>query len=163
MKATTLSAIAAIIFCCNACGQTGHNAPPAIFTASTPCPAGSRPLPGMTLAGKCELMKWRLQLFSIAGDSSSSSYILDCDYGMAKQGTRGLVNGGTHLHRAGKWAAQTGMPDDPTAIVLCLDPDKPAESVLLLRLSDQLLHLLDSDKRLMTGTGAWSYTLNKLP
>ena len=165
MKTTTLSAIAAIIFCYSACSQTGHDAPtsPAIFVASTPCTAGSRPLPGMTPAGKCELMKWRLQLFSIAGDSSTGSYILDCDYGIAKQGTRGLVNGGTHLHREGKWATQTGTTGNPTALVLCLDPDQPAASVCLLRLSDKLLHLLDSDKQLMTGTGAWSYTLNKLP
>lgn len=139
------------------------SAGPAIYVASTPCSAGTRPLPGMRLTGKCELIQWKLQFFGIAGDSSEGSYILDCDYGIAKQGTRGLVDGGTHLHREGKWTVQTGMAGDPAAAVFCLDPDKPKESVYLLRLSGELLHLLDSDRRLMTGTGAWSYTLNKMP
>ncbi len=165
IKKTNLLSAAVFMFCCVACGQTGQHvsATPAIFVASTPCTAGTRPLPGMSLTGKCELIKWKLQIFGIAGDSSTRSYILDCDYGIAKQGTRGLVDGGTHLHREGKWAIQTGMAGNPKAVVFCLDPDKPNESVYLLQLSDELLHLLDNSRQLMTGTGAWSYTLNKLP
>ena len=165
MKKTTLLSAAVFMFCCVACGQTEQNvqASPVIFVASTPCSAGTRPLPGMRLTGKCELIKWRLQIFGIAGDKGTRAYILDCDYGVAQQGTRGLVDGGTHLHREGKWAMQTGMAGDSTAVVFCLDPDKPNESVYLLKLSDELLHLLDSDRQLMTGSAAWSYTLNKLP
>ena len=139
------------------------SAGPAIYVASTPCSEGTRPLPGMHSTGKCELIQWKLQIFGITGDSSKRSYILDCDYGIAKQGTRGLVNGGTHLHREGKWTVQTGMAGNPAAVVFCLDPEKPKESVYLLKLSGELLHLLDSDRRLMTGTAAWSYTLNKMP
>jgi hypothetical protein len=165
MKKAKLLSAAVFMFCCVACGQTEHNvqAMPAIFVASTPCTAGTRPLPGMRLTGKCELIKWKLQIFGMAGSNSTRTYILDCDYGIAKQGTRGLVNGGTHLHREGKWAIQTGMPGNPTAVIFCLDPGKPKESVYLLHLSDELLHLIDSDRQLMTGTAAWSYTLNKLP
>ena len=165
MKKTNLLLAAVFMFCCVACGQTERNvsATSAIFVASTPCTAGTRPLPGMRLTQKCELIQWKLQIFGIAGDNGTRSYILDCDYGIAKQGTRGLVNGGTHLHREGKWAVQTGMAGNPAAVVFCLDPGKPKESVYLLKLSDELLHLLDSDRKLMTGTAAWSYTLNKLP
>lgn len=162
---TNLLLTAGFAFCCAACSQTGSNmsAEPAIYVASTPCSAGTRPLPGMRLTGKCELIQWKLQIFGIAGDSSKRSYILDCDYGTAKQGTRKLADGGTHLHREGKWAVQTGMAGNAAAVVFCLDPDKPKESVYLLKLSGELLHLLDSDRRLMTGTAAWSYTLNKMP
>ena len=124
MKKTTLLSAAVFMFYSVACSQTEHNvqAKPAIFVASTPCTAGTRTLPGMRLTGKCELIQWKLQIFGIAGDNSTRSYILDCDYGMAKQGTRGLVDGGTHLHREGKWAIQTGMAGNPAAIVFCLDP-----------------------------------------
>ena len=164
MKKTKLLS-AVFMFCCTACGQTGENvqASSVTFVASTPCTAGTRPLSGMRSTEKCELIQWKLQFFGIAGDSSTHSYILDCNYGLAKQSSRGLVNGGTHLHREGKWAIQTGMAGNPAAVVFCLDPDKPKESVFLLKLSDELLHLLDSDRNLMTGTAAWSYTLNKLP
>jgi hypothetical protein len=165
MKKGSLLSAVLFTFYCAACSQTGSNmeAVPAIYVASTPCSAGTRPLPGMHLTGKCELIQWKLQIFGIAGDSSKRSHILDCDYGIAKQGTRRLVDGGTHLHREGKWTVQTGMAGNPAAVVFCLDPDKPKESVYLLKLSGELLHLLDSDRRLMTGTAAWSYTLNKIP
>jgi hypothetical protein len=50
---------------------------------------------------------------------------------------------------------------DPAAEVLLLDPDKPTTSIALLKLEDRLLHVLDDERALMIGNGAWSYTLNR--
>jgi len=125
-----------------------HSPRAAVFVASTPCSQGTRPAPGIPKEGGCELIKWRLQLFK-------DTYMLDCDYGMPKQGTRGFVNGGHHVHREGKWRMEGKK-------VLRLDPGKPAESISFLRLNGHLLHLLDGRQRLMIGNGAWSYTLNRI-
>ena len=134
-----------------------------IFVASTPCSAGTRPLPDIPQGkGGCELIKWHLALSGIAGNKTSGAYVLDCDYGMPKQGTRGFINGGTHLHREGKWIIEKGIPANPSAILYRLDPDKPAESISFIRLNENLLHLLDDHGQLMIGTGAWSYTLNRI-
>ena len=57
---------------------------------------------------------------------------------------------------------EKGSATDPTAVIYRLDPGNPATSISFLRLNDNLLHLLDSDRQLMIGTGAWSYTLNKV-
>jgi len=54
-----------------------------------------------------------------------------------------------------------GTATDPDAIIYTLDPDKSATSIQFVKLSDQLLHLLDKSKRLMVGSPAWSYTLNR--
>src|ERR1700712_4460600 len=76
---------------------------PAVFVASTPCSTGTRPVPGIPPGRTgCELIKWELKL-SGDGKQIPGTYILDCDYGMPKQGTRGFINGGSHLHREGKW------------------------------------------------------------
>ena len=138
-----------------ACGQTAGSSKGIVFVASTPCTAGTRPVPGIPKDIGCELIKWKLQLFK-------DTYILDCDYGMPKQGTRGFINGGKHLHKEGKWTTEKGSGTDPAAVIYRLDPDKPAASISFLRLNDNLLHLLDSHCQLMIGTGAWSYTLNRL-
>ena len=106
-------------------------------------------------------MLWKLELKS--GESPrAGTYILDCDYGIPKQGTKGLINGGKHLHREGKWVVTNGAKMNPKAIVYRLDPDQPQASVSFIRLNDSVLHLLDADSQLMIGTGGWSYTLNRV-
>ena len=133
-----------------------------VFVASTPCTVGTRPVPDIPPGQTgCDLIKWQLKL-SGDGKLSPGTYILDCDYGIPKQGTRGFINGGTHLHREGKWTVVKGMSSNPSAIVYRLDPDKPSQSISFVQLNDNLLHLLDNHQQLMNGTGAWSYTLSKV-
>lgn len=133
------------------------------FVASTPCSTTTRPVPGIP-QGKsgCELIKWHLQFTGMGEKDNSGAYILDYDYGMSKQGTRGFINDGTHVHREGKWAVVKGTQANSSAIVYKLDPDKPAESISFMRLNENMLHLLDDHGHLMIGNGAWSYTLNRI-
>ena len=131
----------------------GHAQTTAVYVASTPCSNGTKPLPGIPKNTPCELIKWELRL------SSSGTYILNCVYGMPKQGTQGFINGGTRLHREGKWVIKR---DNQSAAIYRLDPDKPSESIAFVMLNENLLHLLDSRQHLMIGNGAWSYTLNKV-
>ena len=127
-----------------------------VYVASTPCSSGTKPVPGIPKNAGCELIKWQLRLFPMG------TYVLDCSYGMPKQGTRGFIGGGNKLHREGKWTVGKGTKTDASAVVYQLDPDKPSESIAFVRLGETLLHLLDNDRRLMIGTGAWSYTLSKV-
>jgi hypothetical protein len=141
-----------------ACSQTTT----LVYVASTPCSAGTRPLPGIPKDAACELIKWELKLFEGKGKQMPGTYILNCDYGMPRQGTQGFINGGNHLHREGKWIIIKGTTTNPSAIIYRLDPDTPQVSVSFLRLNENLIHLLDSHHQLMIGNGAWSYTLNKV-
>jgi hypothetical protein len=79
---------------------------------------------------------------------------------MTKPSTTEFMNGGTTVNMQGKWSVSKGTATDPEAIVYTLDPDKPATSIQFVKLTDQLLHLLDKSKRLMIGNPGWSYTLN---
>ena len=130
------------------------------FVASTPCTSGTKPLPGMA-DEKCELMMWKLQLVS-GSQNRPGTYILDCDYGLPLQGTKRLINGGKHLHREGKWTVVNGAKTIPLATIYRLDPDQPKASVSFIKLSDDVIHLLDSDMQLMIGNGGGGYTLNKV-
>jgi len=141
-----------------ACAQKA----PTVFVASTPCSGNTKPLPGIPKDAGCELIKWELRLLKDTGEQTSGTYILDCMYGMPKQGTRGFINGGSSLHREGKWTIIKGTPTNPGAIIYKLDPDQPNTSISFLRLNENFLHLLDSHNQLMIGTGAWSYTLSRI-
>jgi hypothetical protein len=136
--------------------QSG-NSGSSTYVGSTPCSAGTRPLPGIPKEAGCELIKWKLTLSAPAG----GTYSLDCYYGLPKQGTQGLINGGTRLRRTGRWVNRTGMPGNPNAVICQLDPDTSLVSISFLRVNSNLLHLLDTKQHLLIGTGAWSYTLNK--
>ena len=140
---------------------TDRSSVPAVFVASTPCSSNTKPLAGISREAGCELIKWELRLWGESGKPTSGVYVRDCTYGMPKQGARGFIDGGSRLHRKGKWTVIKGIGINPAAIIYRLDPDTPRVSVSFLRLNDNLLHLLDSHNQLMIGTGAWSYTLNR--
>ena len=62
----------------------------------------------------------------------------------------------------GKWTIIKGMASASNAIVYQLKDNKTSKTISFLKLNDNLLHLLDSDQRLMIGNAAWSYTLNRI-
>jgi hypothetical protein len=132
-----------------------------VFVASTPCSEGTRPLPGIPPDIDCELMKWKLTLYQNASKKTPTIYKLHCSYGLPKQGTTGLIGGGQKIELEGEWKIIKGTASNPRAVVYQLHDNKTSTTVSLLKLSDSLLHLLDSELRLMIGSAAWSYTLNK--
>lgn len=163
-----LPTVCSLLMTMDACSQsmdtgvdTSKSGALVVFVASTPCSAGTRPLPGIPPEAECELIKWELKLFKGKSKQSPGVYTLDCNYGMPKQGTKGFINGGKSLHKAGKWITVKGGTN-PSAIIYRLDFDKPRVSISFLRLSENLIHLLDDHQQLMIGNGAWSYTLNRI-
>jgi hypothetical protein len=70
---------------------------------------------------------------------------------------------GTKAESEGKWLIIHGTKTNPEAIVYRLNPDKPDISLSFLKLSDNLLHIVDQDGRLMIGNEFWSYSLNRAP
>ena len=131
-----------------------------VFVGSSPCDAVSRSLLKVPEAAKCELIKWHLTLRQDPGTPVPAAYKLTYTYGLPRQGTTGLVQGGTRVEREGRWSVVRGAARSPRAIVYRLDPDKPSESVSFLKLDQNLIHLLDRDGKLAVGNAGWSYTLN---
>jgi hypothetical protein len=148
----------------NACSQNNsreNSSVPGVFLASTPCSLGTRPLPGIPVNADCELIKWKLVLYQDEVKKTPAGYKLHCVYGLPKQGTTGFIGGGKTIELEGKWTIVKGTASNPRAIIYQLHDDKTNQTISFLKLNDSLLHLLDSDLRLMIGSAAWSYTLNR--
>lgn len=149
----------------NSCSQTntpGGSSVVGTFVASTPCSNGTRPLPDIPVNADCELIKWNLTLYHDELKKTPTTYKLYCFYGLPEQGTTGLIGGGKKIEMEGQWAIIKGTRSNPNAIVYRLIANNTTKTISFLSLSPDLLHLLDSDERLMIGSAAWSYTLNRI-
>jgi len=132
-----------------------------VFEGITPCSAQARPLPQIPAGTDCEQMIWKIILYQVPETGTPTTYTLSSAYGVPQQGTNGLVGGGTPITMEGSWAILTGTKLDRDAMVYQLNPDNPQTAVSFLKLNEDILHVLTSDKTLLVGNGAWSYTLNR--
>ena len=133
-----------------------------VFEGTTPCSRSTRPLPQIPEDTDCEQMIWKLVLYWDAATGNPTTYKLDSAYGVSKQGTPDLVGGGTPIVMAGKWDIAKGTKTAPNAIVYRLNPDEPQKTVSFQKIGDDILHVLNRDRALTTGHGAWAYTLNRM-
>lgn len=148
----------------NSCSQTtfSGSANPAVFEATTPCNAAVKNIFQIPQDFKAEMMKWKLILYSNAKSSAPSTYELICTYGIPKQRTKDLMEGAGKIELKGKWKITKGTGGDAEAVVYELNADNSPVSLSFLKPGENLLHLLDADKRMMVGSAAWSYTLNRI-
>ena len=151
-----------VMNCCSQQNSPGTSSVLGIFVASTPCSTVSRPLPGISVSTDCEFIKWKLTLYQDESTKTPTTYKLHSLYGLPKQGTTGFIGGGEKVDMEGKWTIIKGMASARNAIVYQLKDSKTGKTISFLKLNDNILHLLDSDQRLMIGNAAWSYTLNRI-
>lgn len=168
---TTLTLLA-ITACANVNSQTTTPSPipsgsesskiHGVFGGITPCSSLARPLPQIPADTNCEQMIWNLVLYQDPETGTPTTYSLKSAYGLPKQGTNDLVDGGTPISMEGTWTITAGTKTDPDAIVYQLNGNDPQTTVSFLKINEDLLHVLSSEKILLVGNGAWSYTLNRL-
>ena len=167
-RMTIIMAVASLAGCLNVTESCSQKKMPdtssvlGVFEASTPCSEGTRPLPGIPVNADCEFIRWHLTLYQNPKTFVPGAFKLKYVYGLAKQGTTGFIGGGTAVESQGLWTIVKGTASDSHSIIYRLTDNKTNKTIAFLKLSDDLLHLLDNDQRLMIGTAAWSYTLNKI-
>ena len=134
---------------------------PSIYVATSPCDPAVRPVLAIPVETPCEMIRWKIALFPNPENPSNARYALEYSYGMSKPNTEGLINGGVKATQHGTWKSVKNTGKLPGKNLIELKPENGKSSIVFLQLDEQILHLLDSDKHLMIGNAAWSYTLNK--
>ncbi len=133
-----------------------------VFAGTTPCSAQTRPFPQIPADTDCEQMIWNLVLYQDPQTGTPTTYSLKSAYGLPKQNTNDLIGGGTPIMMEGTWTITTGTKTNPGAVVYQLHGDDLRTAISFLKVGDDLLHVLNSEKALLVGNGAWSYTLNRV-
>ena len=131
-----------------------------VFEGITPCSSQTRPLPQIPQDSDCELMTWKVILYQ---DSTGTpvTYTLESAYGVSQANTTSPAGGGTVISMEGAWDIAKGTETDPEAEVYQLYGEDSQVAVSFVKMSDDVLHVLNKDRTLMLGNAAWSYTLNR--
>jgi hypothetical protein len=160
----------AVTACTPAIAQTPTTTPPpspagsslhGVFEGITACSAQTRPLSQIPTDTDCELMTWKVILYQDSGTGMPSTYTLESAYGASQANTTSPAGGGTPIAMEGNWEIVKGTKTDPEADVYQLYAKDSQIAVSFVKLSEDLLHVLTSDRTLMVGNAAWSYTLNR--
>src|SRR5215211_373350 len=114
-----------------------------IYIGSTPAHRVVRTFLGIPLSDSVDFIRWKLVI-------NDNAYKLNCQYGIGKAGTAGFINDGKKIELAGR------VQKDNNYYIL----QSENKSLRLLALNRELLHVTDTDKKLLNGTGGWSYTLS---
>ena len=161
--------LVAVTACANVTSQMSTSSPLpqgpevyGLFQGNTPCSSQVRPLPQIPTDTECEQMIWNLVLYQDPATGAPTTYKLTSAYGLAKPHTNDLVDGGTPIVMEGSWTITTGIKSDSEETVYELNANDSQTTVPFLKVSDDLIHILSSEKTLLVGNGAWSYTLNRM-
>jgi hypothetical protein len=97
---------------------------------------------------KIDFIHWNLVL------KNQTIFILNITFGESKPNTLGFLEGGQSKHFTGKYT----ISKIGNKTIFCLTSGEL--KISLLKLHDNLYHLLKENNELMIGNGGWSYTLN---
>jgi hypothetical protein len=126
------------------------------FVGTTPGDAVLLRMLGAAANAKAEIVEWSLTLYHDPQTGQPSRYELRAAYGLTEPNRPGIALDLKRADRGGLWTrAKTAVPRAADE-VMTLD-----SGLSLARFGDALLHLLDRDRRPMTGKGSWSYTLSR--
>ena len=131
-----------------------------VFGGMTPCGDPAKRLFQIPAKVECDQMIWNVVLYQDPQSGVPTTYSLKTSYGLSKQGTNDLFDGGTSVSLKGPWTITTGTKNDPDATVYQLED--PQRSISFLKVSDDLIHVLDGESAMLVGNGAWSYTLDRM-
>ncbi|RRA97724.1 hypothetical protein [Larkinella rosea] len=130
---------------------------PTVFWATSPCDQIPRSMLAIPATAECKMIRWELALLRDPRNQNPTFYKLNYTYGISKPATTDFMNNGTKGTKEGNW---TMLKNGQNKTVYRLSPAEVTPAISFVRLDDKLLHLLDSDGKLMIGHGGWSYTLN---
>lgn len=104
---------------------------------------------------KIDFMNWDLLL------DSKNSFVLNLVYGESQPNTLGFIMGGEKRTIKGTFAVSKDSENKCFQEIYQLESVSLPEKISLVKLTENLFHLLTPQNQLMVGTAGWSYSLNR--
>lgn len=139
--------------------KAGSYSPEVTLAGSTPCNAYMRILLGIAPGADAEFIKWTLVLKD-AG-TGKQTFDLDVNFGRSQPNTTGFINGGEKRSIHGRYTLQTEVIEAISGTTYRLQGDKMATPISLLKIDENIFHILSKERTLLTGGGDYSYTLTR--
>lgn len=103
---------------------------------------------------KIDFVRWNLTLRR--GENRAYPFSLAVQFGVGKQGTPDFVGGGQSRTYEGNYSIKSTGGVERYELT-----GSDGMSVALVKLNENLYHVLAADNKLMIGNGGWSYTLTR--
>ncbi|HEY1054739.1 MAG TPA: hypothetical protein VGE24_06370 [Emticicia sp.] len=129
------------------------------YVGTSPCGNILKPFLGVANEPDCEFTKWTMTLYPQKANAPAAVKLV-YRYGVGKPNTSGFMDE-KRAEFEGHWTIEKGMKAKPDAIVYQVTLHTIDKNLLFVKLSDNSIHLLDSQRRLMVGNSGHSYTFNK--
>lgn len=106
-----------------------------------------------------DFIRWELNLTS--DGNRPQAFSLNLEYGEAQPNTLGFKQGGQKQILEGSYIISRNKNSSEAKMVYEFKNSVNRSAFYLVRLTENLFHLLTPDQDLMVGNGGWSYTLNR--
>lgn len=126
-----------------------------VLVGSTPGDSLIKSLLTINSDKQVDFIRWDLTLNQ--SENNSKTYALNIVFGESQPNTLGFKDGGEKLSLEGIYAVSKSQKGD----IYNLKSEKTPTTISLVKLNDNIFHLLTPDNKLMVGNGGWSYTLNR--
>lgn len=146
------------VFFSTSCSATGTS-PEIVLVGSTPGDELIKSLLTIPSDMKVDFIRWNLNLNN--ANSNQNSYILDINFGEAQPNTLGFTNGGEKRSFEGTFAVSKNKNASAGSEIYHLKSKSLPNAISIIKISENLFHLLTPQNELMLGNGGWSYSLNR--
>lgn len=139
-----------------ACINTSTNSEHEIvFVGSTPGDDPVKSMLAIPTETKVDFIRWNIAL------SPSNTFALDIVFGESQPNTLGFKNQGEKRSIKGTYSISQKVDKGVNQAVYHLKSGDLPVDMALIKINDNLLHLLNPQHQLMVGNGGWSYSLNR--
>ena len=135
-----------------ACTETSTASPEKVYVGSTPGGAVVKTMLDIDPGKPVDFIRWHLVL-----REQEKAFVMSIHYGVGKPNTPDFEGGGEKRTFLGTYTVYKEGPRE----IYTLKTSKMTQPVSLIKLNDDFFHVLTPDKRLMVGTGGWSYSLSR--
>ena len=130
-------------------------APEIILVGSTPADGPIKSMLTIPTVTKVDFIRWDLKL------NDKNAFTLEIAYGESQPNTLGFKDGGQKQTIKGIFTISRNEGSKSFKYVYHLKSSSLPEKISLVKLNENLFHILTSQNQLMIGNGGWSYTLNR--
>lgn len=147
----------AFFLLCLLCTSTcSHTIVPSelILAGSTPGDEIIKSMLSLPSDNEIDFIRWNIKL------DKNNSFVLSISYGKSQPNTLGFIGGGEKRKIIGTYSISKNENSNFKEIYH-LRNDNQKIQISIVKLNNNLFHILTPQNRLMVGNGGWSYTLNR--
>jgi hypothetical protein len=146
------------VFFSTSCSATGTSTE-IVLVGSTPGDELIKSLLTIPTDTKVDFIRWNLKLNN--ANVNQNSFLLDINFGESQPNTSGFKNGGEKRSFEGTFSVSENKDVNTGSEIFYLKSKSLPKAISIIKISENLFHLLTPQNELIPGNGGWSYSLNR--